>query len=148
MILKEKDAFAGTDECGFYGHKQEQDVAFHLRREFGDSEQIRVIETEFVAARQEGHVSPADGVAEAPPETRSPQRDPSMHDADEVPPMPPWPGTRFASTSPSMTCSPASVAAKPKGSPGYPAHFLCSSSMSRGMAARGITRMNMPARSS
>ncbi|WP_404296401.1 NERD domain-containing protein [Halomonas sp.] len=43
MILKEKDAFAGTDERGFYGHKQEQDVAFHLRRAFGHSEQIRII---------------------------------------------------------------------------------------------------------
>ena len=43
MILREKDAYAGADERGYYGHKQEQDVAFHLRRAFGDSEQIRVI---------------------------------------------------------------------------------------------------------
>ncbi|QTF93772.1 nuclease-related domain-containing protein [Halomonas sp. BM-2019] len=43
MILKEKEAYSGTDERGFYGHKQEQDVAFHLRRAFGDSEQIRII---------------------------------------------------------------------------------------------------------
>lgn len=43
MILKEKDAYSGTDERGYYGHKQEQDVAFHLRREFGDSEQVRII---------------------------------------------------------------------------------------------------------
>lgn len=43
MILKEKDAYSGGDERGFYGHKQEQDVAFHLRREFGDSEQVRII---------------------------------------------------------------------------------------------------------
>jgi hypothetical protein len=43
MILKEKDAYSGNDERGYYGHKQEQDVAFHLRREFGDSEQIRII---------------------------------------------------------------------------------------------------------
>ncbi|HSH49295.1 MAG TPA: NERD domain-containing protein [Halomonas sp.] len=43
MILKEKDAYNGTNERGYYGHKQEQDVAFHLRREFGDSEQIRII---------------------------------------------------------------------------------------------------------
>lgn len=43
MILKEKDAYSGTDERGYYGHKQEQDVAFHLRREYGDSEQVRII---------------------------------------------------------------------------------------------------------
>src|SRR5690554_4117686 len=43
MILKEKDAYSGTDERGYYGHKQEQDVAFHLRREFGDSQQVRII---------------------------------------------------------------------------------------------------------
>jgi len=43
MILKEKDAYSGTDERGYYGHKQEQDVAFHLRREFGGSEQVRII---------------------------------------------------------------------------------------------------------
>ncbi len=43
MILKEKEAYSGTDERGYYGHKQEQDVAFHLRREFGDSEQVRII---------------------------------------------------------------------------------------------------------
>jgi hypothetical protein len=43
MILKEKEAHYGADERGFYGHKQEQDVAFHLRREFGGSEQVRII---------------------------------------------------------------------------------------------------------
>lgn len=43
MILKEKDAYTGGDERGFYGHKQEQDVAFHLRRAFGDSQQVRII---------------------------------------------------------------------------------------------------------
>lgn len=43
MILKEKDAYTGGDERGFYGHKQEQDVAFHLRRAFGDSKQVRII---------------------------------------------------------------------------------------------------------
>ncbi|MGM1052954.1 MAG: nuclease-related domain-containing protein [Pseudomonadota bacterium] len=43
MILKDKEAYSGTDERGYYGHKQEQDVAFHLRREFGDSEQVRII---------------------------------------------------------------------------------------------------------
>jgi len=43
MILKEKDAYSGTDERGYYGHKQEQDVAYHLRREFGESEQVRII---------------------------------------------------------------------------------------------------------
>lgn len=48
MILKEKDAYSGadsrgTDTRGFYGHKQEQDVAFHLRREFGEHDQIHVI---------------------------------------------------------------------------------------------------------
>ena len=43
MILKEKDAYTGDDDRAFYGHKQEQDVAFHLRREFGESDQIRVI---------------------------------------------------------------------------------------------------------
>ncbi|WP_416139921.1 nuclease-related domain-containing protein [Halomonas sp. HK25] len=43
MILKEKDAYTGADERGYYGHKQEQDVAFHLRREFGNSEQVRII---------------------------------------------------------------------------------------------------------
>ncbi|WP_458526908.1 nuclease-related domain-containing protein [Onishia taeanensis] len=48
MILKEKDAYSGvdgrdTDTRGFYGHKQEQDVAFHLRREFGEHDQIHII---------------------------------------------------------------------------------------------------------
>lgn len=43
MILKEKDAYSGNDERGFYGYKQEQDVAFHLRRAFGDSEQVRIL---------------------------------------------------------------------------------------------------------
>jgi len=48
MILKEKDAYSngdgrGGDERAFYGHKQEQDVAFQLRREFGEHKQIHVI---------------------------------------------------------------------------------------------------------
>jgi transcription elongation factor Elf1 len=43
MILREKAAYAGVDERNYYGHKQEQDVAFHLRREFGDSEQVHII---------------------------------------------------------------------------------------------------------
>lgn len=48
MILKEKDAYSGADNRdidtrGFFGHKQEQDVAFHLRREFGEHEQIHII---------------------------------------------------------------------------------------------------------
>ena len=43
MILKEKDAYIGTDDRGFYGHRQEKDVAFHLRREFGENEQIFII---------------------------------------------------------------------------------------------------------
>ncbi|MDT8878839.1 nuclease-related domain-containing protein [Halomonas saccharevitans] len=48
MILKEKDASPngegrGGDERAFYGHKQEQDVAFQLRREFGEHKQIHVI---------------------------------------------------------------------------------------------------------
>ncbi|MDT0500794.1 MULTISPECIES: NERD domain-containing protein [unclassified Halomonas] len=48
MILKEKDATPngngrGGDERAFYGHKQEQDVAFQLRREFGEHKQIHVI---------------------------------------------------------------------------------------------------------
>ncbi|MDR5901621.1 nuclease-related domain-containing protein [Halomonas icarae] len=48
MILKEKDASLygssrGGDERAFYGHKQEQDVAFQLRREFGEHKQIHVI---------------------------------------------------------------------------------------------------------
>lgn len=48
MILKEKDASPsgegrGDDERAYYGHKQEQDVAFQLRREFGEHKQIHVI---------------------------------------------------------------------------------------------------------
>ncbi len=43
MILKEKDAFTGNDRRGYYGHKQEQDVAFYLRREFANGEQVSVI---------------------------------------------------------------------------------------------------------
>ncbi len=48
MILKEKDVFPNGvgrdgDERAFYGHKQEQDVAFQLRREFGEHKQIHVI---------------------------------------------------------------------------------------------------------
>jgi hypothetical protein len=40
MILKEKDAFTGNDRRGYYGHKQEQDVAFYLRREFANDAQV------------------------------------------------------------------------------------------------------------
>ncbi|SFU36414.1 nuclease-related domain-containing protein [Halomonas korlensis] len=43
MILKEKDAFTGSDRRGYYGHQQEQDVAFYLRREFANDEQIAII---------------------------------------------------------------------------------------------------------
>ncbi|ATJ83608.1 hypothetical protein ACFPTY_11345 [Halomonas beimenensis] len=43
MILKEKTACADTDERGFPGPKQEQDLALPLRRESGDSERIRFI---------------------------------------------------------------------------------------------------------
>ncbi|WP_192035073.1 nuclease-related domain-containing protein [Halomonas sp. YLGW01] len=48
MILKEKDACSSADARdsdmrGYYGHKQEQDVAFHLRREFGEHDQIHII---------------------------------------------------------------------------------------------------------
>ncbi|CAM3530891.1 nuclease-related domain-containing protein [Halomonas lysinitropha] len=48
MILKEKDVSPNGvgrdgDERAFYGHKQEQDVAFQLRREFGEHQQIHVI---------------------------------------------------------------------------------------------------------
>lgn len=43
MILKEKGKYAGDDDRGYYGHKQEKDVAFHLRREFGESDQILII---------------------------------------------------------------------------------------------------------
>ncbi|MDX1466369.1 MAG: nuclease-related domain-containing protein, partial [Halomonas sp.] len=48
MILKDKDTYASGDghdgdERAFYGHKQEQDVAFQLRREFGEHKQIHVI---------------------------------------------------------------------------------------------------------
>ncbi len=48
MILKEKDAYPSSDgddrdQRAFYGHKQEQDVAFQLRREFGEHKQIHVI---------------------------------------------------------------------------------------------------------
>lgn len=48
MILKEKDAYlnsagSGGDQRAYYGHKQEEDVAFQLRREFGEHKQIHVI---------------------------------------------------------------------------------------------------------
>lgn len=48
MIFKEKSVHSGashhsSDARGFYGHKQEQDVTFHLLREFGEHEQIHVI---------------------------------------------------------------------------------------------------------
>ncbi|MGJ7459025.1 nuclease-related domain-containing protein [Halomonas sp. MA07-2] len=43
MILKEKDAFTGNDRRGYYGHKQEQDVAFYLRREYANDEQFLII---------------------------------------------------------------------------------------------------------
>nr|WP_018879060.1 nuclease-related domain-containing protein [Thioalkalivibrio sp. ALE9] len=43
MILKEKDGPSGQDERSKAGHQQEQDVAFYLRREFGDDETVRII---------------------------------------------------------------------------------------------------------
>ena len=43
MILKEKEGPAGQDERTKAGHQQEKDVAFYLRREFGDDESILVI---------------------------------------------------------------------------------------------------------
>ena len=43
MILKEKEGAAGPDERTKAGHQQEKDVAFYLRREFGDDESILVI---------------------------------------------------------------------------------------------------------
>ncbi|WP_018951357.1 nuclease-related domain-containing protein [Thioalkalivibrio sp. AKL12] len=43
MILKEKDGPSGQDERSKAGHQQEQDVAFYLRREFGDDEAVRII---------------------------------------------------------------------------------------------------------
>ncbi|WP_019627403.1 nuclease-related domain-containing protein [Thioalkalivibrio sp. AKL10] len=43
MILKEKDGPSGQDERSKAGHQQEQDVAFYLRREFGDDEGVRII---------------------------------------------------------------------------------------------------------
>lgn len=43
MILKEKEAPVGHDERTKAGHQQEKDVAFYLRREFGDDESILVI---------------------------------------------------------------------------------------------------------
>ncbi|CAM3966471.1 NERD domain-containing protein [Vreelandella rituensis] len=42
MILKEKDTFTGSDKRLQYGHQQEKDVAFHLRREFGDKQQVLI----------------------------------------------------------------------------------------------------------
>ncbi|MBB3189222.1 nuclease-related domain-containing protein [Halomonas cerina] len=42
MILKDKDAFTGNDRRGYYGHKQEQDVAFYLRREFANDQQVSI----------------------------------------------------------------------------------------------------------
>ncbi|MCL7744174.1 NERD domain-containing protein [Guyparkeria hydrothermalis] len=43
MIIKEKESPAGQDERTKAGHQQEKDVAFYLRREFGDDESILVI---------------------------------------------------------------------------------------------------------
>ena len=43
MILKEKEGPAGQDERTKAGHQQEKDVAFYLRRQFGDDESILVI---------------------------------------------------------------------------------------------------------
>lgn len=42
VILKEKDALATSDKRSRYGYQQEKDVAFHLRREFGDNDQVLV----------------------------------------------------------------------------------------------------------
>ncbi|WP_288990024.1 nuclease-related domain-containing protein, partial [uncultured Cobetia sp.] len=40
MIAKEKEAYSGDDERARYGHRQEEDVAFHLRRAFGDDPEV------------------------------------------------------------------------------------------------------------
>ena len=40
MILKEKDALAFSDKRSQYGYQQEKDVAFYLRREFGDHDPV------------------------------------------------------------------------------------------------------------
>lgn len=40
MIAKEKDAYSGDDERAKYGHRQEEDVAFHLRRAFGNESDV------------------------------------------------------------------------------------------------------------
>ena len=42
MILKEKDALAFSDKRSQYGYQQEKDVAFYLRRELGDHDQVLV----------------------------------------------------------------------------------------------------------
>lgn len=43
MILKEKGELAGQDERSKAGYQQEQDVAFYLRREFGDEPSVLII---------------------------------------------------------------------------------------------------------
>ena len=40
MIAKEKEAYSGDDERARYGHRQEEDVAFHLRRAFGGDPEV------------------------------------------------------------------------------------------------------------
>ena len=40
MIAKEKEVYSGDDERARYGHRQEEDVAFHLRRAFGDDPEV------------------------------------------------------------------------------------------------------------
>ncbi|MDL2191367.1 NERD domain-containing protein [Cobetia sp. LC6] len=40
MIAKEKETYSGDDERARYGHRQEEDVAFHLRRAFGDDPEV------------------------------------------------------------------------------------------------------------
>lgn len=53
MILKEKEGPAAQDERTKAGHQQEKDVAFYLRREFGDDESILVINDLRVAHKGE-----------------------------------------------------------------------------------------------
>lgn len=43
MILKDKYGASGQDERSKAGHQQEQDVAFYLRREFGNDENVLII---------------------------------------------------------------------------------------------------------
>ncbi|MBV5330814.1 MAG: hypothetical protein JZU65_24810 [Chlorobium sp.] len=46
MILKEKEGPVGQDERSKAGYKQERNVAFYLRREFGDDPTVLIIKME------------------------------------------------------------------------------------------------------